>query len=108
MIIYSMNPQDTIKITIKFPQERQISEFYDYLASIRDLKGSVLQEEIVERFVFKAEINVPNSNFIVYTETIYEACIKISENKTRKSNQTHKYQGEVNIDYEANTHFIVD
>lgn len=61
MIIYSMNHEDTIKVTIKFPQDRQISEFYDYLTSIKDLQGNIIQTENVKNFIFKTEINVPNS-----------------------------------------------
>ena len=63
MIIYSMNPEDTIKVTIKFPKDPKISEFYDYLVSINDLKGNIIKEQSVEQFVFKEEVKVPNSTF---------------------------------------------
>lgn len=44
---------------------------------------------------------------MTYLGTIYEACIQIKDNSNQK-NLTQKYQGEINVDYEANTHFIID
>jgi hypothetical protein len=46
--------------------------------------------------------------FLLFLETIYEACIMITDKKNHSSNGTYKYQGEVLVDYEANTHFIID
>ena len=40
-------------------------DFYDYLATIRDLQGNIIMEDTVVNSLFKTEINVPNSTFLV-------------------------------------------
>jgi hypothetical protein len=39
MVIYSVNQEDTIKLTVKFPKDHSIEQFYDFIAEIRDLQG---------------------------------------------------------------------
>ena len=53
MIIYSINHEDTVKITIKFPQDKNVVDFYDYLATIRDLQGNTIREDTVMDGLYK-------------------------------------------------------
>jgi len=53
MIIYSINHEDTVKITIKFPQDKNVVDFYDYLATIRDLQGNTIREDTVMDSLYK-------------------------------------------------------
>lgn len=43
MVIYSINEEDTIKISIKFPKDPQVEQFYDYFSYIKDLSGNIIQ-----------------------------------------------------------------
>jgi hypothetical protein len=60
MVIYSVNQEDTIKITIKTPQDPIIATFYDYIAQIRDLAGNTIATNYITQSVFRTEIIVPN------------------------------------------------
>lgn len=80
MVIYSISQEDTIKLTIKFPKDHSIEQYYDYIAEIRDLKGNVISSNKVNNHIYKTEIIVPNGNPSLMLETIYETCIKISPN----------------------------
>ena len=60
MVIYSMDQEDSIKISVKFPEDNTVEKYYDYITEIRDLAGNTITLEKVENRRFKAELIVPN------------------------------------------------
>ena len=65
MVVYSTKTDDTIKISVKFPQDSSIENHYNYQVNVKDLNGQSVVNQTVENSVFRSEVLVPNRIFCV-------------------------------------------
>lgn len=60
MALYSLNEEDSLKVSIRFPADSSVERFYDYVTEIRDLAGRVITKSLAINYITRIEIIVPN------------------------------------------------
>lgn len=60
MALYSKSHEDTIKISLKFPNDPKVRQIYDYTLKIKNLAGDIIKKEHIYGLNWRTEIAVPN------------------------------------------------
>lgn len=59
MALYSKGEQDSVKVSVRFPEDSSIDEFYDYITEIRDLSANVITRSAPINHITRIEVIVP-------------------------------------------------
>ena len=63
MALYSLNAEDSVKVSVKFPADSSVDKFYDLVTEIRDLAGNVIVRTLPNNYITRTEIIVPKCTF---------------------------------------------
>ena len=62
MALYSVEDEESVKISVKFPVDSSLDNFYDFSTEIRDFNGAVLMRSSPINNVVRTEIILPKSS----------------------------------------------
>ena len=95
MALYSLNEDDSLKVSVKFPVDSSVDKFYDFITEIRDLNGNVIVKSLPNNYITRIEITVPNCIFYFIQKTSTKPVSKLAtitpNQQTILTNTPEKY-----------------